>query len=132
MAFFCVYRMSLGSTLAHYFAPRMGYGIFSYPLLLHAMSGSKRKNPPQLFDPLNVTCTTRNLCTTHRRVIATSRSVNVPVISGPPKALFAEHLTNEVYNDYVPANPITAESLGIKEKLARVAARNLNSVRGQR
>lgn len=94
------------------------------------MSGGKRKNPPQLFDPLNITCTARNLRTAHRRVIATSRPVNVPIITAPPIALYTEYPVNEIYDNYVPANPITAESLGIKEKLIRVAARNLNSVRG--
>lgn len=95
------------------------------------MSGGKRKAAPELFDPLNVTCNTRNLCTAHRRIVTTSRPVNVPVITGPPIALQADYSTNEVFDDYVPANPITAESLGIKEKkLLRLAARNVNSVRG--
>lgn len=95
------------------------------------MSGGKRKQVPELFDPLAVPCTTRNLRTNYRRTVTQSRPITVSTTTRPPVPPPADYYSNdEVYDDYVPANPITAESLGIKEKGVK-AVRNLNSVRAQ-
>lgn len=90
------------------------------------MSGGKRKQAPELFDPLAVPSTARNLRTSYRRTV-TSRPITVSTSSLPvPPPVDYFYAENEVYDDYVPSNPITAESLGIKEKGVKV--RNSNSV----
>lgn len=89
------------------------------------MSGGKRKQAPELFDPLAVPSTARNLRTSYRCTV-TSCPITVSTSRPVPPPVDYFYAENEIYDDYVPSNPITAESLGIKEKGVKV--RNSNSV----
>lgn len=101
------------------------------------MSNPKKRKltEPAFHNPLIVTCTHRNYDRLnkqkHVRTVTSQAPLNIFVVPRPPSHSFSfdgSGSTSYHYEDYVPANPVTAASLGIKEKEATKRKRYENSV----
>lgn len=101
------------------------------------MSNPKKRKlaDPVFHNPLTVTCTHRNYdrLNKQRRVKTVTRQapVDILVVPRPPSHPFTFNgfdATQHHYDDYVPSNPVTAASLGIKEKEPEKRKRYENSV----
>lgn len=88
------------------------------------MSNAKKRKlaeQPVLHNPLNVTCTHRNYdrLNKQRRFKTVTRTASVGTFVVPtPSLTFSfdfDGSGSTQYNEYVPSNPVTAASLGIKE-----------------
>lgn len=100
------------------------------------MSNPKKRKltEPTLHNPLTVTCTHRNFTRLnkqrHVRTVTSTAPVDVFIVPRPlPLYSDPAGSTEYYYNEYVPPNPVTAASVGIKEKETKPRKRYENSVR---